>query len=78
MNNISGNIEEIKKFPTKHVELIEEILNKINLIYNGRRKIMYSDIINFIFRKGYEGESINQLIIWCNYKIRCGEIFIEY
>ncbi len=38
---------------------------------------MYSDIINLMNKKEYMGKIYNQLILWCNYKIRLGKIYIE-
>ncbi|MHA1725728.1 MAG: hypothetical protein ACTSXH_12990 [Promethearchaeota archaeon] len=37
---------------------------------------MYSDIINYIIRKGYYGVEFNNILIWCNYKIRHGDIYL--
>ncbi len=39
---------------------------------------MYSDIINLIIREGYVKENYKQIILWCNYKIRLGETFVEF
>jgi len=78
LNKIKNEIERIKDFPKSNIELLKKITNHLNGIIKGKRKIMYSDIINLIIREGYKGEEYNQLIIWCNYKIRFGEIFIDF
>lgn len=70
-------IEKIKKIPYRHFELLDDLLKKIKMIMEGKREIMYSDIINLIIREGYMGESYKQIIVWCNYKIRLGEFFVE-
>ncbi len=71
------SIEEIKDFPKKNSLFLKEIIDRLNNIIKGKRKLMYSDIINFIAREGIKDELCNNLIIWCNYKIRFGDIFIE-
>ena len=53
------------------------MVQNLKKIINGERKIMYSDIINLIIRKGYIGEDYNQLLLWCNYKIRLGKSYVE-
>ncbi len=78
MNKIKNDIERIKDIPKSNLDLLKKIVNHLNGIIKGKRKIMYSDIINLIIREGYKGEEYNQLIIWCNYKIRFGEIFVEF
>ncbi|TFG01221.1 MAG: hypothetical protein EU540_04250 [Promethearchaeota archaeon] len=70
--------QKIKNFPEKNSTILKEIIDKLNRIMKGKRRIMYSDIINLILREGLNGESYNNLIIWCNYKIRLGEIFVEF
>jgi len=69
-------IEKIKKIPHQNCEILELLKKKINKILAGKRNIMYSDIINLIIREGYDGENYKQIIVWCNYKIRLGEIFL--
>ena len=77
MSKIPNNIEKIKEISTRNCEILEKIMNKLKRIINGRREIMYSDIINLIIRKGYIGKKYNLLILWCNYKIRIGKTFVE-
>jgi len=71
------NYKGIKIIPINNIELLQEIKSKLDQIFRGRRKIMYSDIINLIIREGKIGDSYNELILWCNYKIRLGETFVE-
>ncbi len=73
----SQNYKNIKVTPINNIELLQEIKDKLEKIFQGRRKIMYSDIINLIIREGKVGENYNNLILWCNYKIRLGEIFVD-
>ena len=77
MNQSLKNIEKIKNVPHNNLKLLKEIINKLNKIFSGKREIMYSDIINLISREGNSGEDYNQILLWCNYKIRLGEIFFE-
>ena len=71
------NYKNIKTIPKNNIGLLQEIKNKLEKIFQGRRRIMYSDIINLIIREDKIGDSYNELILWCNYKIRLGEIFVE-
>ncbi|MHA2007461.1 MAG: hypothetical protein ACXABO_06965 [Promethearchaeota archaeon] len=66
-----------KNLSNNNYKILREIIKKMEMILNGKREIMYSDIINLIIREGYIGESYNDIILWCNYKIRLGEIYVE-
>ena len=57
---------------------LENLINKLKHLIKGKRDLMYSDIINLIIRGGYVGENYNEIILWCNYKIRLGKTFIEF
>ncbi|KKN32897.1 hypothetical protein LCGC14_0809240 [marine sediment metagenome] len=70
-------IEKIKKIPYRNFEILDDLIKIIKKIIEGKREIMYSDIINLIIREGYLGENYKQIIIWCNYKIRLGKYFVE-
>ena len=78
MKNFNTNIKEIKDFPHKHPYFLHKIIQKLNEIISEKRKIMYSDIINLVIREGMKDDRSKQLILWCNYKIRFGEIFVEF
>ncbi len=69
---------KIKIIPINNIELLQEIKKKLDTIFQGRREIMYSDIINLIIREDKIGDKYNELILWCNYKIRLGETFVEF
>ncbi|MHA2398905.1 MAG: hypothetical protein ACXADU_08445 [Promethearchaeota archaeon] len=69
--------ERIENIPFKNYDLLRGIMNKLDKVFHGQREIMYSDIINSIIREGNIGEKYNDLILWCNYKIRLGESIIE-
>jgi hypothetical protein len=71
------NYKSIKIIPINNIKLLQEIKNKLDKIFQGRREIMYSDIINLIIREVKIGDEYNELILWCNYKIRLGETFVE-
>jgi hypothetical protein len=66
-----------KHIPVYNIDLLSEIQRKLNERFQGKREIMYSDIINLIIREGKVGENYNNLILWCNYKIRLGETFVK-
>lgn len=78
MCQIPRNIEKINNYPIRNGKTLEKIIQRLKQILDGKREIMYSDIINLIIREGYLGEEYKQLIIWCNYKIRLGNLYIEY
>ncbi len=69
--------KSIKIIPINNIELLQEIKTKLDNIFQGRREIMYSDIINLIIREDKIGDEYNELILWCNFKIRLGETFVE-
>lgn len=71
------NYRSIKIIPINNIELLQEIKSKLDKKFQGRREIMYSDIINLIIREGKIGDEYNELILWCNYKIRLGETFVK-
>ena len=70
-------IEEIRNFPNKNSEFLDQIITKLNTIIGEKRKIMFSDIINLIAKEGLNDELSNRLILWCNYKMRLGEVFLD-
>jgi hypothetical protein len=74
---ININYQSIKDIPKNNIDLLREIKNKLSQIFKGKREIMYSDIINLIIREKKVGENYNRLILWCNYKIRLGETYLE-
>lgn len=47
-------------------------MKEIEQTLKGKRIVMYSDIINLIIRKDYRGKMFNEIMLWCNYKIRQG------
>ena len=77
MNRIPNSVEKIKQVPYSKFEILEDLIKKITKIIKGQRKIMYSDLINFILREKCFGESYKQIILWCNYNIRLGRTFVE-
>ena len=78
MTQDNQKIEEIKNFPHRNYKLLCKILQILKENLKGKRKITYYDILNYIVREGFHEEEYNHLILWCNYKIRCEEIFIEF
>ncbi len=71
------NYKSFMSIPINNIGVLEEIKNKLSKSFQGKREIMYSDIINLIIREGKVGNEYNELILWCNYKIRLGETFVE-
>jgi len=77
MSQIIKKIEKIKEFPDKNYDTLNYIYKELKRKIDGKRGIMYSDIINLIIREGYKGDIYNQVIIWCNYNIRQGKFFVD-
>ncbi len=75
MNQIQGPYKWKKDISSSHLDLLEKIFKKIDLIIKGKREIMYSDIINLIARENYSGKVYNEILLWCNYNIRQGKYF---
>ena len=78
MNQIQNKMNNLEEIPHNHADLLRELFKKINKIINGKREIMYSDIINLLVRKHYTGDVYNQIIIWCNYKIKQGDLLVNF
>jgi len=77
MAQIHTKIKAIDNIVQRYNDVLKDIFNKINQTINGKREIMYSDIITFLTRNQYKGEVYNQIIIWCNYHIKQGNYFIK-
>jgi len=77
MAQIHTKIKFIDNIAQRYNDVLKDIYNKINQTINGKREIMYSDIINFLTRNQYKGEIYNQIIIWCNYNIKQGNYLVK-
>jgi hypothetical protein len=75
MNQIQGLNKRLIDISSSHLDLLEKLFKKINLIIKGKREIMYSDIINLIAKENYNGKLYNEILLWCNYNIRQGKYF---
>lgn len=80
MSHFQNQFKEAQNITPSHHDLIKRIMKEIDQSIKGKRKIMYSDIINLIIREDYRGKLFNEIILWCNYKIRQGKynVLIEY
>jgi len=73
LRQIQNQSKETHEITSSHHDLLKAILKELDQIIKGKRKIMYSDIINLIIREDYRGKMFNEIILWCNYKIKQGE-----
>ena len=73
MSQIQNQSKETQNITSSHQDLIKMIVKEVDQSIKGKRKIMYSDIINLIIREDYRGKMFNDIILWCNYKIRQGK-----
>jgi hypothetical protein len=77
MSQTSDNLDKIKNLSINNCKILENLILTIKNKIKGRRRIMYSDVINLIIREGYNGDMYSKLILWCNYKIRLGKTYID-
>jgi hypothetical protein len=77
MDSLYLKVHRVKELPESYVIILKELIKIINRSIQGKREIMYSDIINLIVREGYNGEIYNHLIIWCNFNIKSGNCIIN-
>ena len=73
MSQIQNPSKEAQNITSSQYDLIQRIMREIDQSIQGKRKIMYSDIINLIIREDYRGKMFNDIILWCNYKIKQGK-----
>lgn len=73
MRRIQNHSKNAQKLTPSHHDLIKGILKEIDQLIKGKREIMYSDIINLIIREDYRGKMFNEIILWCNYKLKQGK-----
>ena len=80
MSHFQNQCKEVQNITPSHNDLIKRIMKEIEQSIKGKRKILYSDIINLIIREDYRGKMFNDVILWCNYKIRQGKynVLIEH
>ena len=78
MNQTSNSLDKIKNLSVNNCKILESLIETLRNKIRGRRKIMYSDVINLIIREGYIGDIYSKLILWCNYKIRQGKTYLEF
>jgi hypothetical protein len=77
MSQINANIKKLHQFDVIHKDALKKLINKLKKILEGKREIMYSDIINLIIRGNFKGEVYNQLIRWCNLNIKFGNFIVD-
>lgn len=77
MDSVYLKMQRVKELPESYVIILKELMKIINHTIQGKREIMYSDVINLIVREGYNGEIYNHLIIWCNFNIKSGNYIIN-
>ena len=76
MSQIQNQTKEVQNITSSHHVLIKSILKEIDRSIRGKRKILYSDIINLIMREDNRGKMYNEIILWCNYNIRQGKYIV--
>jgi len=73
LSQIQNQSNEVQYITSSHLNLLKRIMKEIDQSIKGKRKITYSDIINLIIREDYRGKMFNEIILWCNYKIKQGK-----
>ncbi|MHA1678581.1 MAG: hypothetical protein ACTSW3_07365 [Promethearchaeota archaeon] len=70
-------VKETETLAENCLKLVKAIYNHLLIRINGKRKIMYSDIIRYIVKENYRGPNYDAIIVWCNSKIKKGILFFE-
>ena len=78
MSQIINKSKEIEDFYHEHLEILRKIHSKLKDLIRNKRRVAYSDIINFIIKQNYKSEIYSQIIVWCNYNIRKGNFFVDF
>ncbi len=76
LSQIQNQSKEAQNITSSHHDLMKRILEEIDQSIRGKRKIMYSDIINLIIREDYRGKMYDEILLWCNYNIRRGKYIV--
>jgi len=76
LSQIQNQTKEAQNITSSHHVLIKSILKEIDRSIRGKRKILYSDIINLIMREDNRGKMYNEILLWCNYNIRRGKYIV--
>ena len=77
LSQFISNIEKIKDFPIKNSQFLEELTNKLERTLKGKRRLMYSDILNYIAKKECAHEVDSEMMTWCCYMIRKGNDYVN-
>jgi hypothetical protein len=77
MSFIIDKVNEDDWLQAEAETLIKAISKTLEEKMIGKRRIMYSDVINYIIRQDCRGEIYNKIIIKCNSNIRKGNYIIE-
>lgn len=72
LNRIQNQSKEAQFITPFHHDLLKQLIEDVEKFLKGKRNAMYSDIINLIIREDYRGKRFNEIIVWCNYKIKQG------
>jgi len=78
MSQIINKSEEIEDYYHQHLEVLQKIHSQLKELIRNQRQVTYSDIINFIIKQNYKNKIYTQIILWCNYKIRKGNFFVDF
>ena len=76
MRQVQNQAKEAQNITSSHHDLLKRILKEIDQSIRGKRKALYSDIINLIIREDYRGKMYNEILLWCNYNIRRGKYIV--
>ena len=66
MSQIQNHTKVAQNITSSHHNLIKRILKETDQSIRGKRKILYSDIINIVIREDYRGKMYNEIVFWGN------------
>ncbi len=62
MSQIQNHTKEAQNITSSHHDLIKKILKETDQSIRGKKKMVYSDIINLVIREDYKGKMYNEIL----------------
>ena len=62
MSQIQNHTKEAQNITSSHLDLIKKILKETDQSIRGKKKMVYSDIINLVIREDYKGKMYNEIL----------------
>jgi len=62
LSQIQNHTKEAQNITSSHLDLIKKILKETDQSIRGKKKMVYSDIINLVIREDYKGKMYNEIL----------------